>query len=182
MSGDQNERPFKTDEDEVRYRFQDDEYYQSPPPVPTESFRNKDQFPDEIILKNRKQLGQLSLGLKIYAAINALIYCFPLIHLTIGIMMVTGNFASHGDENLLFLGVFFIFIALVIILFGWGLSIVNLFVAKYLKEQRNYTFCFVVSCVNCAFFPFGTIAGVFGLVLLLQDSVKHLFKKQELSN
>lgn len=123
-------------------------------------------------------LNQLSLGFKIYAGVNALFSCFPIIHLFLGIMMVTGGMDDGRNPPPPFFGWFFIIFALVFMTFGWTLSVCNFYAGRFLKQRRNYTFCFVMSCINCAFMPLGTILGVFGIIVLIRNSVKNLFSEK----
>ena len=96
--------------------------------------------------------------------------------------MLTGGMDDGKNAPPPFFGWFFIIFALVFILFWYALSACSFYAGKFLKERRNYTFCFVMSCINCAFMPFGTIVGVFGLVVLLRDSVKNLFQEKDQEN
>jgi hypothetical protein len=41
--------------------------------------------------------------------------------------------------------------------------------------SEEYTFCLVMAGVACMFMPFGTVLGVFTIIVLLRDSVKELF-------
>jgi hypothetical protein len=43
--------------------------------------------------------------------------------------------------------------------------------------ERSW-FAFVVSCVECLFFPFGTILGVFPIIVLSRESAKALFSAE----
>jgi len=177
---DENFRPTFTD-DRPRYRFEDYET-NSPPQYPANYQPN--QMPRENSranferAKDEKHLDQLSLGFKIYAAINAVFSCIPFIHLFIGIMIVSGGMDGGKDAPPPFFGWFFIIFASVFILAGWAISICNFYAGRFLKEHRNYTFCFVMSCINCAFMPLGTILGVFSIIVLVRDSVKDIFKNQ----
>lgn len=46
---------------------------------------------------------------------------------------------------------------------------------RALAQRRRYTFCLVIAGVACMFMPFGTVLGVFTIIVLLRDSVKELF-------
>ena len=165
-------------DDRSRYRFED--YAPDAPQYPVNYQPN--QMPRENFnanferAKDEKQLDQLSLGFKIYAAINAAVACIPFIHLFIGIMIVSGGIGDGKDAPPAFFGWFFILVASLFIVVGWGISIANFCAGRYLKERRNYTFCFVMSCINCAFMPLGTLLGVFSIIVLVRDSVKDIFK------
>lgn len=53
----------------------------------------------------------------------------------------------------------------------------NLITAHSLAVRRNYTFCLVISGINCMLAPIGTALGVFTIVVLLRPSVKRLFTR-----
>ncbi len=174
-------RPTSTD-DRARYRFEDYEFdpmqkqqavmTNQPNYVPQQNFN-----PDFERAKDEKQLDQLSLGFKVYAAINALFSSFPIIHLIIGIMIVSGTMNGGTDAPPEFFGWFFIIFASVFIIFGYAVSVCNFYAGRFIKERRNYTFCFVMSCINCTFMPLGTVLGILGILVLVRDSVKDIFKK-----
>ena len=46
---------------------------------------------------------------------------------------------------------------------------------RYLARRERYTFCLVVAGVECMFMPFGTVLGVFTIIVLSRPSVKDLF-------
>jgi hypothetical protein len=171
-SPDDNYRPTAFDE-QSQYRFEDYQQNPSPysqPPMPQGNFQPQFDY-----AKDEKHLAQLSLGFKIYAGINAFFSCIPFIHLFIGIMMVTGRLDNGANPPPAAFGWFFIVLASVFIIGGWALSICNFYAGRFLKEHRNYTFCFVMSCINCAMMPFGTVLGIFSILVLMRDSVKNIF-------
>ncbi len=57
------------------------------------------------------------------------------------------------------------------------LGILTLFAAKYIKEQRQYNFIFVVAILNCFTGMLGILLGVFTIVELTKPHVKELFNK-----
>ena len=46
---------------------------------------------------------------------------------------------------------------------------------QFIRSRRRYWFVFVIACMQCAFFPFGTALGVFTVVVLSRPAVKQLF-------
>ena len=46
---------------------------------------------------------------------------------------------------------------------------------RFLKQQRHDMFCLVIAGVTCMFAPFGTVLGVFTIVVLLPVFVKQRF-------
>lgn len=128
-----------------------------------------------------EHLKWLSIGFFVYAGLTALFACFPFIHLFVGIAMVSGSFDDGKNAPPAAFGWFFIGIASVAILLGFTLAVCNFLAGKYLKQQTHYTFCFVIAVINCMFAPFGTVLGVFTIIVLLRESVKTLFKGQNFS-
>jgi hypothetical protein len=128
---------------------------------------------------DEKHLDQLAMGFKIYAAITAVFSCIPFFHLFLGIMMVTGGLDGGTNPPPAFVGWMFIVIAVVFITLGWAMAACNFYAGRFLKERRNHTFCFVMSCINCMSMPLGTILGVFGIIVLSRDSVKQLFQDKD---
>ncbi len=125
--------------------------------------------------KDLEHLRWLSIGFYVNAGISALFALFPFIHLFIGIAMVTGSFENDKNPPPPFFGWLFIGIATVVIVLGFALAICNFLAGNFLKQQKKYTFCFVIGALNCVFMPFGTILGVFTIIVLIRDSVKSLF-------
>jgi hypothetical protein len=174
---DDNYRPTTFDE-RSQYRFEDyqnESYQQNSSPYPPHPTQPENFQPQFAHAKDEQHLSQLSLGFKIYAGINAFFSCIPFIHLFIGIMMVTGRLDDGKTPPPAAFGWFFIVFASVFIIGGWALSICSFYAGRFLKEHRNYTFCFVMSCINCVMMPFGTVLGVFSILILTRDSVKNIF-------
>ena len=61
------------------------------------------------------------------------------------------------------------------ILIGWCVSACILLAGRKLQRRTSHTFCFLVACVECLFIPFGTILGVFSIIVLNRPPVKELF-------
>ncbi|HEY8563387.1 MAG TPA: hypothetical protein VIL74_23615 [Pyrinomonadaceae bacterium] len=180
----ENYRPPATD-DRPRYRFEDYEDYDAAQPPATAyqtNYAPTRGATDQERLKDEKHLDQLSLGFKIYAAVNALFSSFPIIHLVLGIAMVSGAMGGGRDAPPAFMGWFFIIVAAAFILFGYAVSICSFYAGRFIKERRNYTFCFVMSCISCMFMPLGTVLGIFSLIVLSRDPVKDIFKKNAEEN
>lgn len=110
------------------------------------------------------------------AALVALGGCFPIIHLVIGIAMVSGELdhGRRGDPPEA-VGWLFIAIAVALMAFFWTLAVLVAIAGRKLQAQRSYTYCFVIAAILCLFMPFGTVLGVFTIVVLVRESVKRLF-------
>ena len=113
----------------------------------------------------------------VVAGISALVGCFPVIHLAIGISMLSGRLPSHssdpGGEK--FMGWMFTGMAGSMIVVMWSFAILVLCAAHFLRQRRRRTFCLVVAGLECMMMPYGTILGVFTIIVLLRPSVCRLF-------
>ena len=112
------------------------------------------------------------------AALAALVSLFPVIHLVVGLLAVTGRLGESGgpeERGGMLVGWFFIGFASLFILTGLTFSGFVVAAGRFLQERRNYMFCLVVAGVMCIFAPFGTVLGVLTIVVLMRESVRELF-------
>lgn len=65
--------------------------------------------------------------------------------------------------------------AVVAIVMAWLLFLAG----RYLSACRNRTFIFVIACIECVLFPFGTALGVFTLIVLEREAVKRVFQEPD---
>jgi hypothetical protein len=130
----------------------------------------------ETNVKNVEHIRLLSIFHYIYAGISALFGSFPLLHVAIGIAIVSGGFAAGKDPMPPLIGWFFIGAGSIFVLLGWTVAIANFLAAKYLRQHRNRLFCLIVAGIDCAFVPAGTVLGVFTFLVLVREPVKQLFE------
>ena len=128
--------------------------------------------------QDEEHLRLLSIFHYVVGGIAGLFACFPIFHLIIGIvMLVAGLTEASGDERIpvLIVGLMFTLIAGLVILCGWTLAICLIVSGRRLARRINYKFCFVIACISCAFSPFGTVLGIFTIIVLVRPAVKELF-------
>jgi hypothetical protein len=113
----------------------------------------------------------------VVAGLYFLCACFPLIHLAVGIGIVSGAFGRPqvGEPPPEFIGWLFILLSVAFIVTGWAFAICLAVAGRLLQRQRGYMFCLVMAALACVLMPIGTILGVFTLVVLVRPSVKELF-------
>lgn len=122
-----------------------------------------------------EHLRLLSIFHYIVAAITAVFSLFPVIHLVIGVGLVTGRM-DGGDPAARLAGWFFVAIACFLIFCGLLLAGFIAYAGHCLSRRRRYTLCMVVAALSCMMMPFGTVLGVFTLVVLTRPSVRSLFQ------
>ena len=125
-----------------------------------------------------QHLKLLSIFHYVVAGLLALIACFPIIHFVVGLMMLIApaSMSGNGEPPPAAVGWVFVLLAAAIILLGWTMAICLMVAGWFLRQGKHYMFCFVMACIECLFHPFGTVLGVFTIVVLLRPSVKRLFE------
>jgi len=120
---------------------------------------------------NLDLLGTLHFILGILTAIFA---CIPIIHLVIGIVMLTSGI-DGGEQAPRAIAFVFIILASVIILTGWALAVLIIMAGIKLKKRKSYQFCTIMAFVECLIMPLGTVLGIFTIITLSKEPVKKLF-------
>lgn len=102
---------------------------------------------------------------------------FPLIHVVMGVLILSGKFMGppNGPPNPAFLGWIFIAIGSTFILIGWTMGLLTIYAGLQLRQQRRRMFCVVIAAILCAFLPLGTVLGIFTLIVLYRPSVQALY-------
>jgi hypothetical protein len=126
---------------------------------------------------DREHLRLLTIFHYVLAGFLALTGCFPFIHLAVGFAILAGHFPEQPNQQFSneTAGYLFVGIAITAIVFSWSLAVCLLCAARFLQQRRHYFFCLIVAGVECLLMPFGTMLGVFTIVVLNRPSVKELF-------
>ena len=126
--------------------------------------------------EDEKHLNLLSIFHYVVGGIGILFGFFPIFHLIIGVSMLTGNLGgSENEVPPIIFKLMFILIPIIFMLCAWSFSICLIIAGRYLKRRKKYTFCLVMAGISCMFAPFGTVLGVFTIIVLMRPSVKELF-------
>jgi hypothetical protein len=129
--------------------------------------------------RDEEHLQLLAIFHYVVAGLAALFSFFPLLYTTVGGIFIFA--ARHGTakpgEELPpeFLGWIFAVIGSVLFLIGIAMAICILLAGRSLALRKRYSFALVMACIECLFVPFGTILGVFTIVVLSRESVRGLF-------
>lgn len=126
------------------------------------------------------QLRILAIFHFVVAGIAGLFACFPIFHLLMGISMLTGSFFPGGTPTdapfpFALFGLMFTVIPAAMIFFGWAIAIALAIAGYFLTKKQHYLFCMIMAGIGCVFMPFGTVLGVFTIIVLMRPSVKELF-------
>jgi hypothetical protein len=135
------------------------------------------------IQQDAEHLRLLAVFHYVCAGLLALCACIPLIHLVTGLLMLFAPVIIGPDQNtppqvrglLSVMGLVFMILAGVIIAAGWMFAGLLAWAGRCLSRRQSYTFCFAMACLVCMVMPFGTVLGIFTIIVLLRPSVKILF-------
>jgi ABC-type branched-subunit amino acid transport system permease subunit len=129
--------------------------------------------------QDNEHLRLLAIFHYIVAGLAALFSFFPLLYCAMGAVFI---FAAHhasqkpGQEPPPeFIGWIFIFFGSVFFLLGLAMAVCILIAGRSLARRKRYWFAFVTSCLECVFMPFGTVLGIFSIIVLSRESVKAMF-------
>ena len=124
-------------------------------------------------------LRLLSIFHYVVGGLTALFACFPLIHLGVGLAMVFSPDFFHtkaGEQPPpQAIGWLFTCIGGFMFLAGQTMAVSTVVAGRFIARRKRYWFIFVMACIECAFFPFGTVLGVFTILTLSRETVKRLF-------
>lgn len=133
----------------------------APPPIPPGN-------------KDAEHLRLLAVFHTIVAVIGALFACFPLVHVAMGLAMIGAGSAAAARPPVGF-GLLFAGMGMFAVCTGWALAICTFLSGRFIARRRRRMFSFVLAAILCAFPPFGTVLGVFTLIVLNRDSVQRLY-------
>jgi hypothetical protein len=127
--------------------------------------------------QDEEHLRLLSIFHYVVAGLAGLFACFPIIHLIVGLVFIfaSNHLPANGQQPPAFIGWIFVIFACAFILLGWTIAVLILTAGRFLAGRRHYQFCFVMACIECLFMPFGTVLGVFTILVLSRETVKPLF-------
>jgi len=129
---------------------------------------------------DEEHLKLLALFHYVVGGIGAVFACLPLIHVGLGVAMLFDSkilAGAHGAPPPAFAGIFFILLGGFLVLLGWAMAVCTIISGRFLAKRKHRTFSFVIAAILCAFMPFGTVLGVFTIIVLSRDSVKTLYEK-----
>lgn len=127
--------------------------------------------------KDEEHLKLLSIFHYVVAGFAALFALFPVFHLAVGLAFILApqQLGNNGNLPPPFFGWVFVIFAGTFILLGFVFAAFVLAAGRCLARRRRYMFCLVMAGVETLFMPFGTVLGVFTIIVLLREGVKSLF-------
>jgi hypothetical protein len=129
-----------------------------------------------------RYLNLLAIFHMIVAGIVSLLSCLPLLDLFIGVPMLKDvPYALSQNEffsQTTFVPLMFILIPSGIAVIGWMFAVAIALNGYYLKNRTWLNYCMIMSGIETIFIPFGTVLGVFTIILLTKPNIKNLFDEE----
>lgn len=129
---------------------------------------------------DEQHLRLLTIFHYIVAGLTALFAILTLGYAVIGWAFLHAPPPKHGQPPPVWFGWIFVCIGITLFLLGESFAVCILAAGRSLRSRRGYWFVFVIACLECVFFPFGTVLGLFTLIVLSRESVKQLFGRTTL--
>lgn len=138
---------------------------------------------EKIESASHEHLKLLSIFHYVVGGIGIVFSMFPLMHISIGLSLILSTQESLPLESPPLestlppptFGWIFLIWGLVILVFGLTLSICLIASGRFLAKRKRYWFSFIFACIECLFTPFGTVLGIFTIIILSRESVKALY-------
>jgi hypothetical protein len=138
--------------------------------------------PAQQALIDEEHLRLLAIGYYISAGFTALYSFIGLFYAAMGGMVGFSSKPSSGTEADAsaeavghVVGAVIVAIGVGLFLFLIALAVAKFLTARFLTQRKSRTFCFVVGIVTCLGIPYGTVLGVFTILVLERPSVRRLF-------
>jgi hypothetical protein len=126
--------------------------------------------------RDAEHLRLLSLFHYIRGGLSAFFSCFALIYVVMGVTFAsTQIFTRNSNAPPAWFGLLLIFLGGAVILMCWTWAAAVIYAGRCLAHRKNRTYCMVIAGISCLFMPYGTILGVFTLIVLQRPTVKQMF-------
>ena len=127
--------------------------------------------------ENEQYLRILSLGHYVLAGVVGLFSLIWLLYVYFGQAMMSGQF--EGEPAPPAVGIFMTAFGVAMLVLGAGFAVALIVAGQMLEARRRFTYCLVIAGIACALAPFGTVLGVFTILVLMRPEVKALFEAND---
>lgn len=133
--------------------------------------------------EDQKHLRLLSIFHYIVAGIQGLFSLFPLIHFTMGAYMFFSpqTFCPAGSLSKCpppFIGLLLMIVGGIFVLLGLTLALGIALNGRFIARHQHWLTCIIIAGLECMLFPFGTVLGVFTIIVLNKPHVKAVFQHE----
>jgi uncharacterized membrane protein len=127
--------------------------------------------------QDREHLKILSICHYVFAGLCLFPFLYGFIYMFMGVFfgaMIAADNRHDGPPAALFGGIFVI-IGLMISGIALAIGIAAIKSGRNMTRLNGRMFSFIFACIICLFVPFGTLLGVFSIIVLSRETVKQMF-------
>ncbi len=131
-------------------------------------------------MENTEQLRILSIFHYVLGGLEICFGCLGSLYLLMGLSLALNPmvWTSHGEvPPPPFMGWIFVAVGGMWILCGVVFGILTALSGRFIAKRRNKTFSIVIGALNCLFVPFGTLLGVFTIILLSKNEIVAMYNE-----
>ena len=127
--------------------------------------------------EDQDHLKLLAIFHYILGAGTVLCSLLPVLYLGFGLLLLLSpEFAGEIDTDQARVGaVVLAVVGVAGFLIGLTIAASLILAGRFLGRCTHYIYCIVIAALECLSFPFGTVLGVFTLIVLSRESVKQAF-------
>ena len=123
-----------------------------------------------------EQLKLLAIFYYVIGGMTILMSCFALFYVMFGLVIWLGPESTAKGKNPREFGAVIAAIGGTVLLLGWTLGLLTVFAGRSVQLRKRRLLTLIVAGLQCPFFPYGTILGVFTFIVLLRGSVRELYE------
>ena len=132
-----------------------------------------------MVNQDQEHLRLLSIFHYVMGGVMGFFACFGLIYVVMGMFFALAPAQAFGpgpgQQPPAIMGVLFTVMGGMIVLLGWSVAALVIVAGRSLAGRKRYVLCLVAAAIQCLWVPFGTVLGVFTIVVLMRPSVQALF-------
>jgi len=129
--------------------------------------------------QDEEHLNLLSIFHYVFGGLVAFFGFLPLLYAGIGGTVIFASqpkfFNAPDNVPATWIGGLFLVFGVAMFLIAEIIALCLTLSGRFISKRTHYSFNFVVACLQCFCFPFGTALGIFTLIVLVRPSVKTLF-------
>lgn len=135
------------------------------------------QYEPQQRMQDDSHLKALAICHFIWGGLGVLLALLPLIHVGIGIAMISGALenAGNGSPPPREVGWLLVVFGTGAIILGETIAILTIISGSLLLKRRARVFSMVIAGINCISVPIGTVLGIFTIVVLSRESVRRQY-------
>jgi len=130
-----------------------------------------------LINRDEEHLRLLAIGHYVFGGFIACLSCLGILYVFFGLLLTGVAVSAHKPDAVppAVAGLVLAVVGGVMTVIGVTIGLLLVLVGRSLAQRRRYVFCMVMAAIICLSIPFGTLLGVFTIIVLARPSVQARF-------